>query len=148
MKARIEKERIGPREDPRFQMKVGSGGTIDIDFTIQLVQATYGHRDPRLQAQGTIPAISAAAEMGLIDLQKGRWLADGYRFLNRVRNVLYLVKGRPQDSLPSEAEEQETLARALGYPAPGARVQLLEDYRKATRRVRQVCEDVFYGGAS
>jgi len=148
MKARIEKERIGAREDPRFQMKVGPGGTIDVEFTAQLLQGMHGHRDPRLQAQGTTAAIAAGVEMGLIDLQKGRWLTDGYRFLNRVRNVLYLVRGRPQDALPTEAEQIETLARALGYPAPGARVQLLEDYRKATRRVRQVCEDVFYGGSS
>ena len=148
MKARIEKERLGPREDPRFQLKVGAGGLIDVEFTIQLLQLVHGHRHPRLQAQGTIPAIAAAAEMGVVDLEKGRWLVDAYRYLNRARNVLYLLKGRPQDALPKEAEELETLARALGYPAPGARVQLLEDYRKVTRRARQVCEDVFYGGSA
>jgi glutamate-ammonia-ligase adenylyltransferase len=146
LKARIEKERLGPREEARTQMKVGTGGLIDIQFTIQLLQLRFGHRDPRLQAQGTIPAIAAAAEIGLIDLEKGRWLVDAYRFLNRARNVLYLTRGKPQDALPSEPEELETFARALGYPAPGARVQFIEDYRRVTRRARRVHEDVFYGG--
>jgi glutamate-ammonia-ligase adenylyltransferase len=146
MKARIEKERIGPREDPKFQLKVGVGGLVDVEFTVQLVQLRHGHRDPRLRAQSTVPAIAAAAELGLFDLEKARWLVDAYRFLNRARNVLYLVRGRPQDALPQQPEDLEILARALGYAAPGARVQFVEEYRRVTRRCRQVCEDVFYGG--
>ena len=145
MKARIEKERLGPREDPRFQLKVGTGGLVDVEFTTQLLQIQNGYRDPRLQAQGTVPAIAAAADMALLDLEQARWLLDAFRFLNRTRNVLYLVRGRPQDVLPREAEDVEVLARALGYAAPGARVQFLEDYRRITRRCRRVCESVFYG---
>ncbi|MEX2555468.1 MAG: bifunctional [glutamine synthetase] adenylyltransferase/[glutamine synthetase]-adenylyl-L-tyrosine phosphorylase [Actinomycetota bacterium] len=147
MKARIEKERLGPREDPKFQMKVGRGGLVDVEFTIQLLQLMHGHRDPRLRAQTTVHSVAAAADMALLDLEKARWLVDAYRFLNRTRNVLYLIRGRPQDALPQTPEDQEVLARALGYAAPGARVQFIEDYRRVTRRARQVCEDVFYGGS-
>jgi len=35
MKARIERERLGAREDPRTQLKVGIGGTTDVEFTVQ-----------------------------------------------------------------------------------------------------------------
>ena len=147
IKARIERERLGPREDPRTQIKVGTGGLIDVEFTIQLLQLMHGHIDPRLRnAQGTIPALAAATEIGLLDLEKGRWLVDAYRFLNRVRNALYLIKGRPTDSIPTDAHEQDLLARALQYPSPGARNAFVEEYRRTTRRARQVCEDVFYGG--
>ena len=147
IKARIERERLGPREDPKTQIKVGAGGLIDVEFTIQLLQLMHGHIDPRLRsAHGTIPALAAATEIGLLDLEKGRWMVDAYRFLNRVRNALYLIKGRPTDSLPSDAQEQDLLARALQYPSPGARNAFIEEYRRTTRRARQVCEDVFYGG--
>lgn len=146
LKARIERERLGAREDPRTQMKVGIGGLIDIEFTIQFLQLCNGVRDPRLRVQGTIAAIAAATEVSLLDLEKGRWLVEAYRFLNRVRNTLYLVRGRPGDSLPTDADELDLLARALGYPSAGARTTFTEDYRRATRRARQVCEDVFYGG--
>jgi len=147
IKARIERERLGPREDPKTQIKVGTGGLIDVEFTIQLLQLMHGHIDPRLRsAHGTIPALAAATEIGLLDLEKGRWMVDAYRFLNRVRNALYLIKGRPTDSLPTDAQELDLLARALGYPSPGARNAFIEEYRRTTRRARQVCEDVFYGG--
>src|SRR5205823_5965506 len=147
IKARIERERLGPREDPKTQIKVGAGGLIDVEFTIQLLQLMHGHIDPRLRnAHGTIPALAAATEIGLLDLEKGRWMVDAYRFLNRVRNALYLIKGRPTDALPSDAQEQDLLARALQYPSPGARNAFIEEYRRTTRRARQVCEDVFYGG--
>ena len=147
IKARIERERLGPREDPKTQIKVGAGGLIDVEFTIQLLQLMHGHIDPRLRsAHGTIPALAAATEIGLLDLEKGRWMVDAYRFLNRVRNALYLIKGRPTDSLPSDAQEQDLLARALQYASPGARNAFIEEYRRTTRRARQVCEDVFYGG--
>jgi glutamate-ammonia-ligase adenylyltransferase len=147
IKARIERERLGPREDPRTQIKVGHGGLIDVEFTIQLLQLMHGHIDPRLRnARGTIPALAAATEIGLLDLEKGRWMVDAYRFLNRVRNALYLIKGRPTDSLPRDAVELDLLARALGYASPGARNAFVEDFRRTTRRARQVCEDKFYGG--
>jgi glutamate-ammonia-ligase adenylyltransferase len=146
MKARIERERLGPREDPKTQLKLGTGGLSDVEFTIQLLQMQFGSSSPRLRTQSTIAAIASAADVALIDLEKGRWLVDAYRFLNRVRNRLYLVRGRQSDSLPNDPEELEMLARALGYPSPGARVQFIEDYRRVTRRARQVCEDVFYGG--
>lgn len=145
MKARIERERLGPRQDPKTQMKVGSGGTIDIEFTIQLLQLMHGAHHPSIRVQGTIPAISAAAERQLLTIEQARWLIEAYRFVNRTRNTLYLVRGRGVDALPSKPEEAEVLARALGYQGPGARLQFGEDYRRATRRARQVCEDVFYG---
>jgi [glutamine synthetase] adenylyltransferase / [glutamine synthetase]-adenylyl-L-tyrosine phosphorylase len=145
MKARIEKERLGPREDPKWQLKVGTGGMIDVEFTIQLLQMRHGAAYPRLRVQGTIAAITAAVDEGLIGSEHARWLMDAYRFLNRTRNVLTLIRGRAVDALPRKGDELETLARAMGYPAPGARLAFTEDYRRATRRARRVCEDVFYG---
>ena len=99
-----------------------------------------------------LPALAAfvplgnAALLGALTGKGRRWMVDAYRFLNRVRNALYLIKGRPTDALPSDAQEQDLLARALQYPSPGARNAFIEEYRRTTRRARQVCEDVFYGG--
>lgn len=146
LKVRIERERIGAREDPKTQIKVGLGGLVDVEFTVQLVQMLSGYREPALRVQSTLGAIVAAVEHRQLDMEKGRWLAEAYRFLNRVRNTLSLIRGRPTDSLPASPEELESLARALRYGSPGARVSFLEDYRRITRRARRVCEDVFYGG--
>jgi [glutamine synthetase] adenylyltransferase / [glutamine synthetase]-adenylyl-L-tyrosine phosphorylase len=146
LKARIEKERLGPRASPSTQLKAGTGGLIDIEFTVQLVQLQHGYSHAKLRSQNTLAAIAAAADAKCLDLEKARWLGEAYRFLNQVRNTLYLVRGRPIDVLPAQHEDLAVLARALGYPSPGARVAFLEDYRRHTRRVRRVTEDVFYGG--
>jgi [glutamine synthetase] adenylyltransferase / [glutamine synthetase]-adenylyl-L-tyrosine phosphorylase len=45
--------------------------------------------------------------------------------------------------VPTESRTQAAVARAMGYPA-GATQDLLEDYRRATRRARAVYEDVFF----
>ena len=146
MKARIERERLGPREDPKTQLKLGTGGLSDVEFTVQFMQLSFGNANTRLRSQSTIAAIAAATESKLLDLERGRWLVEAFRFLNQTRNTMYLVRGRASDSLPKNPDELELLARALGYSSPGARVHFVEEYRRITRRARQVCEDVFYGG--
>jgi [glutamine synthetase] adenylyltransferase / [glutamine synthetase]-adenylyl-L-tyrosine phosphorylase len=51
------------------------------------------------------------------------------------------VKGAPGDALPSQADQLAKLARSLDLsPA-----DLRNDYRRVTRRARQVMERVFYG---
>jgi glutamate-ammonia-ligase adenylyltransferase len=145
MKARIERERLGPREDPKTQLKVGVGGMVDVEFTVQLLQLVHGGREQHIRVPSTSAAAVAAAELRVIGVEHARWLVEAYRLLARVRNRLYLIRGRPIDALPKDAEELEVLARSLNYPGPGARVAFMEDYRRITRRCRQVCEDVFYG---
>src|SRR5690606_34665839 len=44
MKARIEKQRIPPGEDPDFHLKLGPGGLVDVEFLVQLLQLEHGSR--------------------------------------------------------------------------------------------------------
>ena len=63
--------------------------------------------------------------------------------VTRVRNALYLVRGKPAEGLPSSGRDLAGAARALGHPA-GTQGDFLDDYRRATRRARAVVERVFY----
>jgi glutamate-ammonia-ligase adenylyltransferase len=54
------------------------------------------------------------------------------------------VRGRPGDTFPSEARELGAVGRYLGYE-PGHVGEMLEDYRRITRRARAVMERLFYG---
>ena len=80
--------------------------------------------------------------MGALDPGEATWLADAYRLCLRIRNLAYLVAGRPVDSLPTDPVALERLARAMGEPG---RQRLLEDYRRATRRARRVVDDPLLG---
>jgi glutamate-ammonia-ligase adenylyltransferase len=59
MKARIERERIPPGEDPEFHLKLGKGSLSDVEFTAQLLQLQH-----RVPAPGTIVALRALAAAG------------------------------------------------------------------------------------
>lgn len=135
-KARVERERIPAGEDPQFHLKLGRGSLTDVEWTAQLLQLRHG-----IRTKGTMEAISALAASGIIDPSDAQALAEAYRFCERTRNRLYLVRGTPSDSLPSTGRQLETLARSLGY-SPS---QLREEYRRRTRRARRVVERLFYG---
>jgi glutamate-ammonia-ligase adenylyltransferase len=68
-------------------------------------------------------------------------LAEAYRFCERARNRLFLVRGSPGDALPSRPEQLSRLARSLGTGPH----ELREQYRRTTRRCRAVVERLFYG---
>lgn len=141
MKARIERERISPREDPEFHLKLGKGSLSDVEWTVQLLQLRH-----RVGATGTLDALDALTERGVVEPADADALRDAYEFLERTRNRWYLVGalpggGSPGDSLPAQAHQMSRLARSLATtPA-----ELRDEYRRVTRRARRVTERLFYG---
>lgn len=136
MKARIERERLPPGDDPQFHLKLGRGSLSDVEFTTQLLQLQHGVR-----ATGTMAALDALGTAGALSADDRAALAEAYRFCERARNRLYLVRGSSVDALPSRPEQLTRLARSLGTGA----YDLREQYRRTTRRCRTVVERLFYG---
>jgi [glutamine synthetase] adenylyltransferase / [glutamine synthetase]-adenylyl-L-tyrosine phosphorylase len=141
VKARVEAERLPAGADPRLHLKLGPGGLADVEWTVQLLQLRTGGAQPAVRAQNTLGALAALVAAGALDPGEAAWLADAYRLCLRIRNLAYLVAGRPVDSLPSDPVALERLARAMGEPG---RQRLLEDYRRATRRARRVVTTRFW----
>lgn len=139
IKARVERERIPAGEDPQFHLKLGRGSLSDIEFCAQLLQLQH-----HLPAPGTMEALSRLASVGVLDASDATALADAYRFCERTRNRLYLLRGARSDSLPQSSEELGRLARSM----ESTPVELREQYRRVTRRARAVVERVFYGRTS
>jgi glutamate-ammonia-ligase adenylyltransferase len=135
IKARVEAERLPAGADPRLHLKLGQGGLADVEWTVQLRQLRLGGTRPEVRLQGTLPALAALEQAGALEPGEAAWLADAYRLCLRVRNLAYLVAGRPVDSLPTDARALDRLARAMGEPG---RQRLLERYLRATRRARRV----------
>jgi glutamate-ammonia-ligase adenylyltransferase len=141
VKARVEAERLPAGADPKLHLKLGPGGLADVEWTAQLLQLRLGGGRPAVRVQGTLAALAALAETGALEAGEAAWLADAYRLCLRVRNLAYLVAGRPVDSLPTDPAALERLARAMGEPG---RQRLLEHYRRATRRARRVVTARFW----
>ena len=136
MKARIERERLPAGEDPQFHLKLGPGSLSDVEFCVQLLQLCH-----QISSPGTMAALGRLVEAGVLAEGDAGVLAASYRFCERTRNRLYLVRGGPGDALPRSRDELARLARSLDTGP----VELREDYRRVTRRARTVVERLFYG---
>ncbi len=142
MKARVERERIPPGEDPSFHLKLGRGGLTDIEFTVQLLQLQHGATQPSVRGAATIPALEALATAGILASDDAAVLAEAYAFCQRARNACYLVTGRDSNALPT-GPDAVRVGRLLGeLRRPEA--ALRDDFRRVTRRARHVVERVFY----
>ncbi|MGH9118596.1 MAG: bifunctional [glutamine synthetase] adenylyltransferase/[glutamine synthetase]-adenylyl-L-tyrosine phosphorylase [Acidimicrobiales bacterium] len=136
IKARVERERIPPNEDPQFHLKLGRGSLSDVEFTAQLLQLQHGIESP-----GTMAALDRLAAAGVLERRDHASLAAAYRFCERARNRLFLLTDAPSDSLPQQSERLARLARSLDLTPR----ELRDDYRRRTRRARAVVERLFYG---
>jgi glutamate-ammonia-ligase adenylyltransferase len=146
MKARIERERIPPSDDPQFHLKLGRGSLADVEWTAQLLQLRTGTR-----ATGTRDALDLLERAGALDATDAGALREAYGFCARTRNRWHLVGsyvagaggvvGSGADAMPRQPQLQSRLARSLGTTP----TELRESYRRVTRRSRKVVERVFYG---
>jgi [glutamine synthetase] adenylyltransferase / [glutamine synthetase]-adenylyl-L-tyrosine phosphorylase len=136
MKARVERERIPPGEDPEFHLKLGRGSLADVEWTVQLAQLAARVREP-----ATMGALDALVAVHAVDPADADVLATAYRCCETIRNRLYLVAGDAKDALPPQGSTLlDWLARSLATTPH----ELREEYRRATRRARRVVERLFY----
>ena len=143
LKARMESERMPRGADRTTHAKLGRGGLSDVEWTVQLLQLQHGARLPSLRTTGTRKALAAAHAEGLIDAADATILDQAWVLATRVRNAVMLIRGRPGDTFPGDGRELAAVARYLGYPA-GHVGDMLDDYRRRTRRARGVVDRLFY----
>lgn len=144
LKARMETERMPRGADPKLHTKLGPGGLSDVEWTVQLLQLQHGWAEPGLRTTRTREALAAARAAGLISTEDAETLDEAWVLATRVRNAVMLVRGRAGDTFPSEARELAAVGRYLGYDQ-GHAGDMLDAYRRTTRKARAVTEELFYG---
>lgn len=97
--------------------KFSPGGLVDVEYIVQGLQLTHGHRDPRLRSSNTRQAMAALAEMDLLTQEEYLHLRDAHAFLRRLIEALRMVRGNAKDLTvpPADSEEFSYLARRLRY---------------------------------
>lgn len=144
LKARMETERLPRGADPTLHAKLGRGGLSDVEWTVQLFQMRHGWAEPGLRTTRTREALAAAHAAELLPTEEAQILDEAWVLATRVRNAVMLVRGRPGDTFPSDGRELAAVGRYLGY-TPGHVGEMVDDYRRITRRARAVVEELFYG---
>ena len=113
MRDRIERELAA---GATLDLKAGRGGIVDVEFAAQYLQMLWGHDHEHLRCQGTVPALDAAAELGVLPPTDRELLVDGYRLLRRIENRMRIVHDRSVHRLPVRGRDLDLLARRAGYP--------------------------------
>jgi glutamate-ammonia-ligase adenylyltransferase len=143
LKARMESERLPRGADPTLHTKLGRGGLADVEWVAQLLQLQHAAHVVGLRTTGTIAALDAAVAAELLAADDREELVAAWLMATRVRNAIVLARGKAGDLVPSAPPDLTGVAHLLGY-GPGHGSDLLEDYRRVTRRARAVVERVFY----
>ncbi|MGH0038385.1 MAG: hypothetical protein ACQGVK_25405 [Myxococcota bacterium] len=147
METELAREGAGRRD-----FKLGRGGQLDVENVVQLLRLEHGAAHPDLLEPMSTPAsIERLRDLGALDDETARVLADGWEFLRRLAAGLRIVENRSISDLDEERGDLDTLARRLGYVSERrsaeARKSLLRDYRLHTEAIRQVYDRVFRADA-
>jgi glutamate-ammonia-ligase adenylyltransferase len=138
MRMRMERELARERPPARYDLKVGRGGLVDVEFATQWLQMRNG-RDPRVRTSETETALSALETCGYMDAADADALREGWQFLRRLEQRLRIAHGTPTTLIEEGAPGLVTLARSMGmHDLPPARAEqaLLERYVAVTGEVR------------
>lgn len=144
LKARMEGERLPRGADRRTHFKLGMGGLSDVEWTIQLIQLQHAAEHPELRTTATLPAISAAVDLGYLAEEDAQIMREAWSLASRLRNAGMLFRARAVDSVPSNLREADGVGRIVGMP-PFSGAALSESYRRTARRARAVTDRLFYG---
>ncbi|WP_151772950.1 bifunctional [glutamine synthetase] adenylyltransferase/[glutamine synthetase]-adenylyl-L-tyrosine phosphorylase [Streptomyces abyssomicinicus] len=147
LKARMESERLPRGADPTLHTKLGRGGLTDVEWTVQLTQLRHGADVPSLRTTRTREALRAARDAGLMSADDAQVLDEAWILATRVRNAVMLVRGRAGDTFPTDVRELAAVGRYLGF-GPGRAGDMIDAYRRTTRRARAVVERLFYDDGS
>jgi glutamate-ammonia-ligase adenylyltransferase len=147
IKARVEAERLPRGADPSRHLKLGRGAVADVEWTAQLLQLQHAGEVPAMRTTGTVAALEAAEDAGLIGPEDTACLRDAWHFASRLRSAVVLWSGRTSgaqvDVLPHDRRALAGVASLLGDVGTGAELEDL--YLRTARRARSAVERLFYG---
>jgi glutamate-ammonia-ligase adenylyltransferase len=122
----------------RYDLKVGRGGLVDVEFAVQWLQMKHG-TDPRVRTTDTELALGALETAGYIEAVQAASLREGYQVLRRLEQRLRVLHGTSTQWIEEGAPGLPPLARRMGMrdgPWGTAAEALLARYRAVTEDVR------------
>jgi len=144
MRNRIWQERAKETND-KFNLKLGQGGLIEIEFLTQYLQLTYGKDYPSLRQRHTLKVLKAIKKEALLKRKEADALIEGYNFYKALEHRLNLLYDRSSDSLlTTEAIKEIWQNWGLGKPPLNIPPKEIGIYVKQLRKnVRQIWEKFF-----
>lgn len=100
-----------------FNAKYSPGGLVDVEYIVQGLQITHGHRDPGFRVTNTAAAMAALAQAQILSEDDYTRLRAAHIFLRKLIDALRMVRGNAKELTvpPADSEEFAFLARRLRY---------------------------------
>ncbi len=116
-------------------LKRGPGGTMDIEFLVQMLQLKHGGADPSVRRPGTLEALESLEAGGYLSAEDAEYFRCSYRFQRSVEARIRLMNAAGRHELPDNPKELAKLAFLLGY-ADARRLVTEAEHMFAENRVR------------
>lgn len=114
-------------------IKRGVGGTVDVEFAVQMLQLKHMQDDRSVWTPGTVEAIGRLVEAGKLERGLGGSLSRAYQFLRAVEARLRLMNVAARHDLPTQPKQLEKLAYMLKYPDAVSLQRAVEHCRHQVR---------------
>ncbi|MDO5493385.1 MAG: bifunctional [glutamine synthetase] adenylyltransferase/[glutamine synthetase]-adenylyl-L-tyrosine phosphorylase [Nesterenkonia sp.] len=129
------------------EIKLGSGGLRDIEFTVQLLQLVHGRVDETLQVRDTLTAVDRLARGEYMASKDQEAMSACYRRLRLWEHRVQMSQMRRTHLFPRRDEDLRALALAAAPPGmrkrPAAE-DLQKEWRRVRREVASFHEQIFY----
>ena len=89
LRKRMERE-LGRERQDRWNLKVGRGGIVDVEFAVQYLQLVHGPGNRFLRARSTLTALYELRRANILCEDDFRAMDEGYRFLRALEVSLRL----------------------------------------------------------
>jgi len=110
----------------RDDIKRGYGGIREAEFFIQTFQLLFGGANVSLRTYRILNAIQALKWMKKVPEDDLTTLWDNYLYLRRTEHYLQMKEDLQTHALPASDEDQDILAREMGFPSKEAFLQNLQ----------------------
>ena len=121
-------------------LKRGPGGTVDIEFVVQMLQLKHAAGDPSVMQPGTLAALESLRAGGNLSEDHCDFFDRAYRFLRSVESHLRLMNTTARHDLPQETAESNKLAWLLDFSGGQS---LIDETKQITGETRQRFQEVF-----
>lgn len=139
MRERIKKElskEAGPRADAEdtgvYDIKLGSGGLEELEFTVQYLQLRNARHYGSLMVQGTLDAIRRLNACGVINDKTSDFMKGSYIFYRTIESLMRLIN---ETVLRPHTATANAVSEFMGFSAVNAFLEELKEIKADVNRM-------------
>ena len=137
----IQSMRLAMQKDCSARnLKRGRGGTVDVEFAIQMLQLKHARTNPEILVPGTLKAIEQLELAGFLSSELAERLRTGYRLLRTVEARLRLMNTAARHDFPENKKQMDKLAFLLQYQS-AAQLEIFVNEQR--HKIREAFDYIF-----